>query len=106
VNQPSPAEPDAPTTAAGIKELISICAERDAQLLSLVDTPDEMRTFVRYGNEVAFLTSTILVQAVHHASEHRAQISDILASNNLDVLNLDEIDLWSFEKWERTIASR
>jgi uncharacterized damage-inducible protein DinB len=106
VNQPSPTEPDAPTTAAGIKELISICAERDAQLLSLVNTPDEMRTFVRYGNEVAFLTSTILVQAVHHASEHRAQISDILASNNLDVLNLDEIDLWSFEKWERTIASR
>jgi uncharacterized damage-inducible protein DinB len=106
VNQPSPTEPDAPTTAAGIKELISICAERDAQLLSLVDTPDEMRIFVRYGNEVAFLTSTILVQAVHHASEHRAQISDILASNNLDVLNLDEIDLWSFEKWERTIASR
>jgi uncharacterized damage-inducible protein DinB len=106
VNQPSPPEPDAPTTAAGIKELISICAERDAQLLSLVDTPDEMRIFVRYGNEVAFLTSTILVQAVHHASEHRAQISDILASNNLDVLNLDEIDLWSFEKWERTIASR
>jgi uncharacterized damage-inducible protein DinB len=106
VNQPSPTEPDAPTTAAGIKELISICAERDAQLLSLIDTPDEMRTFVRYGNDVAFLTSTILVQAVHHASEHRAQISDILASNNLDVLNLDEIDLWSFEKWERTIASR
>ena len=102
VNQPSPAEPDAPTTAAGIKELISICAERDAQLLSLVDTPDEMRIFVRYGNEVAFLTSTILVQAVHHASEHRAQISDILASNNLDVLNLDEIDLWSFEKWDPT----
>ena len=102
VNQPSPPEPDAPTTAAGIKELISICAERDAQLSSLVNTPDEMRTFVRYGNEVAFLTSTILVQAVHHASEHRAQISDILASNNLDVLNLDEIDLWSFEKWDPT----
>jgi len=103
VNQPSPTEPDAPTTAAGIKELISICAERDAQLLSLVDTPDEMRIFVRYGNEVAFLTSTILVQAVHHASEHRAQISDILASNNLDVLNLDEIDLWSFEKCEKSL---
>lgn len=102
VNQTSPAEPDAPTTAAGIKELVSICAERDAQLLSLINTPDEMRTFVRYGNEVAFLTSTILVQAVHHASEHRAQISDILASNNLDVLNLDEIDLWSFEKWEKS----
>jgi uncharacterized damage-inducible protein DinB len=102
LNQPSPAESDAPTTAEGIGELIAICAERDAQLLSLIHTPDEMRTFVRYGNEVEFLTSTILVQAVHHASEHRAQISDILAANKMDVLNLDEIDLWSFEKWERT----
>jgi len=103
INQPAPAEPDAPTTSAGIKELISVCAERDAQLLSLIDTPDEMRTFVRYGKEVSFLTSTILVQAVHHASEHRAQISDILAANKMDVLNLDEIDLWSFEKWEKSL---
>jgi uncharacterized damage-inducible protein DinB len=103
INQPAPAEPDAPTTSVGIKELISVCAERDAQLLSLIDTPDEMRTFVRYGKEVSFLTSTILVQAVHHASEHRAQISDILAANKMDVLNLDEIDLWSFEKWEKSL---
>lgn len=101
-NQPAPAESDAPTTAEGIGEIIAICAERDAQLLSLIHTPDEMRTFVRYGNEVEFLTSTILVQAVHHASEHRAQISDILAANKMDVLNLDEIDLWSFEKWEKS----
>jgi uncharacterized damage-inducible protein DinB len=102
-NQPAPAENDAPTTAEGIGELIAICAERDAQLLSLIHTPDEMRTFVRYGNEVEFLTSTILVQAVHHASEHRAQISDILAANKMDLLNLDEIDLWSFEKWEKSL---
>ncbi len=101
-NQPTPVENNAPTTAEGIGDLIAICAERDAQLLSLIHTPDEMRTFVRYGNEVEFLTSTILVQAVHHASEHRAQISDILAANKMDVLNLDEIDLWSFEKWEKS----
>jgi len=101
IEQPAPVEFDPPKKAAEIEKLISICAERDAQLLSLIDTPDQMRKFVRYGNEVEFLTSTILVQAVHHASEHRAQISDILAANNMDVLNLDEIDLWSFEKFER-----
>jgi hypothetical protein len=39
-------------------------------------------------------------------SEHRAQISDILAANNMDVLNLDEIDLWSFEKWEKSILNK
>jgi uncharacterized damage-inducible protein DinB len=101
IQQPTPTEFDPPKNAAEIGKLITICAERDAQLLSLTNTTDEMRTFVRYGTEVEFLTSTILVQAVHHASEHRAQISDILAANNMDVLNLDEIDLWSFEKFER-----
>ena len=103
IEQPAPAEFDPPKSAAEINQLITICAERDAQLLSLINTPDEMRKFVRYGTEVEFLTSTILVQAVHHASEHRAQISDILAANNMDVLNLDEIDLWSFEKFERSL---
>jgi uncharacterized damage-inducible protein DinB len=101
IQQSPPVEFDPPKNAAEIGQLITICQERDAQLLSLINTPDEMRKFVRYGNEVEFLTSTILVQAVHHASEHRAQISDILAANNMDVLNLDEIDLWSFEKFER-----
>ena len=100
IEQPAPIEFEPPTKSAEISQLISICAERDAQLLSLIDTPDEMRKFVRYGNEVEYLTSTILVQAVHHSSEHRAQISDILAANNMDVLNLDEIDVWSFEKYE------
>lgn len=101
--QAAPVEFDPPKSASDVSDLINLCAERDAQLLSLVNTPDEMRSFVRYGNEVNFLTSTILVQAVHHASEHRAQISDILAANKMDVLNLDEIDLWSFEKWERSL---
>ncbi len=101
--QPAPVEFDSPKTASDISQLITVCAERDAQLLSLINTPDKMRAFVRYGNEVEFLTSTILVQAVHHASEHRAQISDILAANSMDVLNLDEIDLWSFEKWEKSL---
>lgn len=100
--QAAPVEFDPPKSASDISDLINVCAEREAQLLSLVNTPDEMRSFVRYGNEVNFLTSTILVQAVHHASEHRAQISDILAANKMDVLNLDEIDLWSFEKFEST----
>jgi uncharacterized damage-inducible protein DinB len=98
--QPAPTEFDTPKSASDIGQLITVCEERDAQLLSLIHTPNEMRRFIRYGNEVEFLTSTILVQAVHHASEHRAQISDILAANNMDVLNLDEIDLWSFERFE------
>jgi len=100
--QPRPAELEPPKSASEISQLIEVCAQSDAQLLSLANTPDEMRSIVRFGDEVEFRTSTILVQAVHHASEHRAQISDILAANNMDVFNLDEIDLWAFEKWEKS----
>ena len=100
--QPVGQEPQSPTTAQDIRELISICKQRDDQLLLLTNTPDEIRTFKRNGNEASFLTSTILAQAINHATEHRAQISDILAANKMDVLNLDEIDLWSFENWEKS----
>ena len=61
-----------------------------------------MLSFVLYGNEVEFLTSTLIVQSVHHATEHRAQIADILAANKMDALNLDAISLFPFEKWQRT----
>lgn len=100
--QPVDKGPESPRTAQDIKELISICKKRDAQLLSLINTPDEIRKFKQNGNEVSFLTSTILAQAINHATEHRAQISDILVANKMDVLNLDEIDLWSFENWEKS----
>ena len=43
---------------------------------------------------------TILVQAIHHADEHRAQIAGIFASHGIKVIDLDEIDLWEFANFE------
>ncbi|MEJ6607330.1 MAG: DinB family protein [Candidatus Planktophila sp.] len=100
--QPAPEELAEVTTAHGISELIPIFKERDARILSLSSKPEEMLSFVLYGNEVEFLTSTLIVQSVHHATEHRAQIADILAANKMDALNLDAISLFPFEKWQRT----
>ncbi|MCX6429885.1 MAG: hypothetical protein NTX12_02760 [Actinobacteria bacterium] len=97
----APQEDDPPSTAAGVYALFPIFEERDAKILSLVDLPEEIHKFKRFGMESEFLTSTILVQAFHHASEHRAQISDILAANGRDVFNLDAVDLWHFEVMER-----
>ena len=97
----APTEIDFPLTSKGMKDLAEKVAENDARMEKLLLTPDEMRTFLRYGEEVSYLTSTILAQFVHHATEHRAQIADILAANNMDVINLDDIDLWSFERSER-----
>jgi uncharacterized damage-inducible protein DinB len=43
----------------------------------------------------------LLVQAVHHATEHRAQLIDALESRGHQSINLDDIDLWAFEVFER-----
>ena len=93
-----PIENSAPTSQLEMQKLAELSWERDGKFLALLDTPDEMRTFMRLGKEAKFLTSTILAQAIHHGSEHRAQIADILAVNKMDVINLDAIDLWSFER--------
>ena len=90
-------ESEFPLTSLGMQDLVQKSLENDAALQKFLDLPDEMLTFLRYGNTVSFLTSTVLAQVVHHATEHRAQIADILAVNNMDVINLDALDLWSFE---------
>ena len=97
----APKEIDVPLTATDIEALVPIFKERDAHMLALANLPERVLKFQRFGMDTEFLTTTILVQAVHHAAEHRTQISDILAANRMDVFNLDELDLWHFEGWER-----
>lgn len=98
-----PTEIDFSFTQAGMKELLAKCIQNDQKFLPFVNDADEMLTFIRYGETVSFLKSTLLAQVVHHATDHRSQISAILATNNMDVINLDDIDLWEFEKWERNV---
>lgn len=87
-------------TIEGMNALLQKSAENDVHLQEFLNLPDEMLTFIRYGKSVSFLTSSVLAQVIHHATEHRAQIADILAVNKLDVVNLDALDLWSFERFE------
>ena len=98
----APAEHLAPTSGVELGVLAELAAQRDHRLLELAGVPDGPRTFLRYGEAVQFQASTILAQAIHHATEHRAQIADVLAVNHQDVMNLDAMDLWSFEMWQRT----
>ena len=102
----APSEGAAPTTSQELAALANVAAERDCHLLALADVQDGPRAFVRYGEQVEFLASTILAQAIHHATEHRAQIADILAVNKQDVMNLDAMDLWSYEMGQRDFQTR
>ena len=99
----APTEIEFPLTSAGMKDLVAKASVNDAKIQTFLDAPEEMLTFVRYGETVSYLSTSVIAQFVHHATEHRAQIADIMAVNKMDVINLDAIDLWSFEKYERTI---
>ena len=49
------------------------------------------------GKKIERKRSTVLSQAVHHATEHRAQLVDALEFKGFPLINLDSIDLWSYE---------
>jgi len=72
--------------------------EVDKALLECSKLDDIQLEFTNYsGNLVKRWRSTILSQAIHHATEHRAQIASALEAKGFEPVNLDELDLWSYE---------
>jgi len=78
-----------------LKEQIAIV---DAALLECVKLQDTQIEFENYaGKLVKRWRSTILSQAIHHATEHRAQIASALEAKNFSPIMLDDLDLWAYE---------
>ncbi|MFM8966216.1 MAG: DinB family protein [Actinomycetota bacterium] len=84
-----------------IKDLEFLKVQADAidtALQECAQLDDIQLEFVNYsGNLVKRWRSTILSQAIHHATEHRAQIASALEAKGFKPVDLDELDLWSFE---------
>ena len=97
----APTETAFPLTSEGMKALAAQSLINDEAFLNWIDKSEEMLTFVRYGETVSFLNTTIVAQTVNHGIEHRAQIADILAINKMDVINLDALDPISYERAHR-----
>ena len=93
-----------PATMADVRELAVALARYDAQLFPAAAEDDAMCTFEDEDGPSSALRSTLLTQAVHHATEHRAQLIDALESRGWTSISLDDVDLWAFETWERTSA--
>ena len=73
-------------------------AQVDALLLDCVKLDDVQIEFENYeGKLVKRWRSTILSQAIHHATEHRAQIAAALEAKGFTPVDLDELDLWAYE---------
>ena len=80
-------------------ELLKVQAEAiDSALQECSKLDDIQLEFKNYsGNLVKRWRSTILSQAIHHATEHRAQIASALEAKGYKPVDLDELDLWRFE---------
>jgi len=80
---------------ARVKEQAAIV---DKALLECVKLDDIQIEFKNYSDKmVKRWRSTILSQAIHHATEHRAQLASALEAKGFKPMDLDELDLWAFE---------
>jgi len=92
---PRQARLESPTVVAALAELEARCAEFDARLRAQAALPDGLSPSPDPG-KAPRARSTLLGQAIHHATEHRAQIAGALATNGIDAIDLDALDVWAY----------
>lgn len=94
-----PANTTPPASIAGLDALAARCAGADARIRAQAALPDGPVLNPSFGTEPR-ARSTVISQAIHHATEHRAQIAGALATNGRDVIDLDALDVWSYGEAE------
>jgi uncharacterized damage-inducible protein DinB len=96
--EPRAEKRELPTTIAELAALAAAVEVADAKLLAGAQLPgDEIITWISYGGEEISVPRWVLVnQMVHHATEHRAQIAGALAANGNTTLDLDALDVWTY----------
>lgn len=72
----------------------------DSHLIGAADLEEAWLELKNDEGKVTRLRSTVLSQAIHHATEHRAQIASALEAKGFKAVDLDEIDLWAYERYE------
>ena len=86
-----------PNDMKDVNELKILLAKLDEQIIAQVNQPDELVNISdEYGTRQN-MRSTILAQAVHHSTEHRAQLICALESRGFGGINLDDFDTWAHE---------
>lgn len=92
---------EVPTNKVEVLALRDLSLSFDQRLRESAENPAGFVEFTNWeGKEIRRNRETILTQAIHHATEHRAQIAGIFASHGLKAIDLDAIDLWEFANYE------
>ena len=79
------------------------CAAIDARLRAQAAVPDGPCSVPEPGEPDVGRDRPVLAQAIHHATEHRAQIAGALAAHGIDAIDLDELDLWAYVHYDPPI---
>lgn len=96
---PRPPDTETPTSVAELGAILNRLAGFDARLRAQATLPDVLVVHPK-PDRPTNARSTILGQAIHHATEHRAQIAGALATNGVDAIDLDALDLWEYGEAE------
>jgi uncharacterized damage-inducible protein DinB len=80
-----------------INYVLEVLRDSDAKLLEQSKFPDSDVPREFRGEQHIFKRSTILSQAVHHATEHRAQAVSALEARGFTSITLDDFDVWNYE---------
>lgn len=83
-----------------LARLAEQAATVDALLVSAANLDDVWLDLENDNGKFQRLRSTVLSQAIHHATEHRAHIASALEAKGFEPINLDDISLWDYEKYE------
>jgi uncharacterized damage-inducible protein DinB len=86
-----------PTTMQELQAIAKKLLSNDAELLQLANVEDEKIAVTREGKTTHWMRSTIVTQAIHHATEHRAQAVSALEAKGFKAVDLDEYDVWAYE---------
>ncbi len=98
---PRPPEAAVPVTTRELTALAARCAAIDARLRVAGAQPEGLAAYADADvDDVPRARSTVVGQAIHHATEHRAQIAGALATNGMDAIDLDALDLWAYGEAE------
>lgn len=89
-----------PESMDDMRVLADQLAVFDALMVGAGGLEDAVLEFADEDGPRTALRSTVLAQAVHHATEHRAQLVAALEFRGFPTLVLDDIDLWAFERFE------
>ncbi len=92
---------DQPESMADVARLALVLLERDAIVAQEALKDDEVLAIDMGDGVYEHYRSTLIAQAIHHATEHRAQLIDALEFRGYKPINLDDIDLWGFADFEK-----